>query len=63
MSRKSRIFRVLLLGLAIGLGAGTAAARPSVCVDTCGSWGCRVCSVFCSSIDCYVGCMGAFPSC
>ena len=63
MPRRSKFARLLLIGIAFGLGAGTAAARPRVCVDSCTSFGCRVCSFACSSLDCYADCMGAYPSC
>jgi hypothetical protein len=60
---RSRWGKALLFGLALGMAAGSAPARPRVCVDTCSGFLCNTCSMFCSSIECYIGCMNAFPGC
>lgn len=63
---RSNWIRALVVGLAMGLGAGAAMAKPvggTVCVDTCNNRLCQICANAYTTLECYVSCINRFPSC
>lgn len=63
---RSKWVRALVAGMALGMGAGMAMAKPidgTICMDTCKNRMCQECARGCTNLDCYVVCMTRFPSC